>query len=83
MARTIPSSNIPNPDDATNGVIAGVSVTLFRTASGVNMYRVSYPNDPDGDFEAPFTSIASGDRTKGRDFALACLAVYKTARGYV
>ncbi len=83
MARTISSSTIPNPDDATNGVIIGVSVTMYRNAAGTAFFRVSYPNDPDGDFEAAFATIASTDRTKGRDFALACLAVYKTARGYV
>lgn len=82
MARTI-NTVIPNPDDVVNGVIVGVTVSFYRNGAGVAFARVSYPLDPDGDFDVPLTQLAAADRTKVKDVALAVLALYKTARSFV
>ncbi len=83
MPRTIPAVVLPNPDDATNGLVVGVRVTFFRGAAGAQFFQVEVPNDPDGPFTSPVTAVPAAARTQGRDFVLACMAVYKTARGYV
>lgn len=84
MARTL-STSIPNPDDATNGVAdTRIAITLIRDAAGQPVrFRVDYPQDPDGAFEANLSTLPAGARASARDFALAALAAFKAARGYV
>lgn len=75
---------IPNPDDATNGVQPGVSITITRVNAGV-VVTVVNPGDPNGPWDASFaTALPTGsDRTALRDLLLKILATFKTARGYV
>lgn len=84
MPRTV-NQNIPNPDDATQGVAdSTVAIQIRRQSPGDPIIlRVDYPADPDGALEFRVTDLAPADRVKVRDAALVILAYYKTQRGYV
>lgn len=74
----------PNPDDATNGVVAGVSIKFHRGAA-VTLVIVDNPGDPNGPLEVPLATLlpVAGDRTTLRDLLLKIAQNFKTARGYV
>lgn len=81
MPRTV-TTVVPSPDDPTNGIVDGVSLTITKQVGGAVTCRVDYPADPAGTDEFPISALVAADRLKVRDAALAILGVYKTRRSY-
>lgn len=83
MAGLTVNFNVPSPDDATNGVQPGVSITVTRGTAVV--VSVVNPNDPSGPWDVPIAQALTiaADRTAFRDLMLKILQSFKTARGYV